>query len=471
VQIASRGWKMLIGSCAQATATWVFVLSFLTLGIGRDYAYIECAGLALPALAVFVSFRQRIPENAAPRIILSVAILVLIVSAYLVLTSWPDSFGSVRAYDIQAAYFLVTYLTVCVFASLFFEERSFGRVVWRAATATLWVGVLSYLLTRLAHHPFLVSESHGVMRMQGTLTEPSAWAPVIPLVMLMAIRRRSWLHLGLAVIGTALAASPTCLLVLIATVPLYYALTGTRSQRLAVAVGLAALIPVALLFVITAQPGGYLNSHSSAEKTVGRLLAGIESVETGGRQGHNTRFASTKVVIAEVRANGWMVTGAGPAADITYFPAKFRGAFQPNALWVSVLFDFGVIGLVALGALMLAAVWRMRRYPQICAILLPFFVASLINSAEETFEYKFVALGIVLFAFGWVRPGGTGVSPPVALAPTSRFRVRPDRGARTQPQSGSPRVKQAVRIVLRVPRCGGVRTGTPRVTAHNGGEE
>jgi hypothetical protein len=431
VQMAPRCWKVPIDSCVQATATWVFVLSFLTLGVGRDYAYIECAGLALPAFAVFVFSRQRISERATSRISLSAAILTLIVSAYLVLTSWPSLFGSVHAYDIQAAYFVMTYLTVCVFASLFYKERLFGQVVWRAATAALWVGVLSYLLTRLVHHPLLVSESHGVLRMQGTLTEPSAWSPVVPLVMLMAIRRRSWLHVGLAVIGAAMAASPTCLIVLIATVPLYYALTGTRRQRLAVVVGLAAFIPAALLFVTTAQPSHYLNSHSTAEKAVGRLLAGFENVETDGQQGHNTRFASTKVAIAEVRANGWMFTGAGPAADITYFPAKFRSTVQPNALWVSVLFDFGVIGVVVLGVLMLAAVWRMRRYPQTCAILLPFFVASLINSAEETYEYKFVALGIVLFAFGWVRPDGTGASPPASLALTGHLGVQSERGART----------------------------------------
>jgi hypothetical protein len=431
VQVPPRGWKVPIGSCAQETAIWVFVLSFLTLGVGRDYAYIECVGVALPAFAVFVFSRQPIPEYATPRIGLSAAVLILIVSVYLVLGSWPASFGSVRAYDIQAAYFVVTYLAVCVFASLFFKERLFGRVVWRAATATLWVGVLSYLLTRLAHHPLLVSQSHGVLRMRGTLSEPSAWSPVIPLVMLMAIRRRSWLHLGLAVIGAALAASPTCFLVLVATVPLYYALTGTRRQRQAIAVGLAAFIPAGLFFVSTAQPSRYLNSHSSAEKAVGRLLAGIESVETDGRQGHNTRFASTKVVIAEVRANGWMLTGAGPAADITYFPAKFRGTFQPNALWASVFFDFGFAGVLVLAVLMLVAVWRMRRHPQMCAILLPFFVASLINSAEGTFEYKFVALGIVLFAFGWVCPGGTDASPAAPLVPAGRLGVRPERRART----------------------------------------
>lgn len=312
MQMALHGWRMTGHSFAQRIATWVFVFPFFTLGVGRYYGYINYAGLILPFFIAFVIFKQAIPQKAISRISLSMLTLMLLSGAYLLFDSWPASFGSAQAYDINAAYFVVRCVTVFIFAALFFEEHLFERVIWRVATVTLWVGVLSYLATRLGHHPLLVSESHGVLRMQGTLTEPSAWSPVIPLVVLMAIPRRSWLHLGLAVAGTALTASPTCFLVLSATVPLYYALTGTRRQRLAVAVGLAALIPASLLFVSTAQPSQYLNSHGTTEKAVGRLLVGLESVETDGLQGHNTRFTSTKVVIAEVRANGWMLTGPAP---------------------------------------------------------------------------------------------------------------------------------------------------------------
>ena len=150
---------------------------------------------------------------------------------------------------------------------------------------------------------------------------------------------------------------------------------------------------------------------------MGRLLAGIEYAKTDGRAGHNTRLTDTRVVISEAKANGWILAGAGPAADETYFPARFpSGTLRPNALWVSVLFDFGLIGVLLLAVLMVIAVWRMRHRTQMCAILLPFFVASLINSAEGSFEYGFVVLGIMLFALGWA-----GV--PQAVAPPSRVHV------------------------------------------------
>ena len=52
---------------------------------------------------------------------------------------------------------MVTYLAVCAFAVLFFEERIFERVIWRADIVALWIGVLSWLVSRLTHHLLLAS--------------------------------------------------------------------------------------------------------------------------------------------------------------------------------------------------------------------------------------------------------------------------------------------------------------------------
>jgi hypothetical protein len=407
----------------QAIATWVVVLRYFAAGIVRDPLHVGTAGLAVLAFAAFIVFRQPIPRHAMGRICLTAAVLTLLLCGYLVSGSWPSAFGTPAGYDAEAVKFVVSYVALGAFAVLFFEERLFERVVWRAATVALWVGVVSCLASRLSHRILLVSASHGALRLLGTLSEPSAWAPVISLVVLLAIRRRSWLYLALAFVGVVLAASPTCILVLVATVSLYYALTGTRRQRLTVLLSLAVFIPVAVFFLQTARPDRYLDSHNTAEVALGRLVSGIRNVETGGKTGHNTRFASTRVVIADATANGWLHTGAGPAADITYFAAKYPDgtrpeAYRPNSLWVEVLFDFGEVGVVVLGIFMLTSAWRMRHRPEMCAILLPFFVASLINSAEGFLEYSFVALGIMLFAFGWGAPRREVSSAPLRRSVT-----------------------------------------------------
>ena len=101
-----------------------------------------------------------------------------------------------------------------------------------------------------------------------------------------------------------------------------------------------------------------------------------------------------------------MAVGAGPAADAVYFPAVYAVGgpkIAPNAMWLTVLFDFGEWGLAIFVAMLLVGVWRMRRNSLALAVFLPFFTASMVNSAIP--DYSVTALGILLFSFGWlVRP-------------------------------------------------------------------
>jgi hypothetical protein len=390
----------------QIAATWLFVLPVFTAGVARAAAKIEVVGLAVLAFAAIVILLRPLPGRAIERIYVTFAALALIVIAYLAFRPWPSYFGTARAYETGAALFVATYVAVAVFAVLFFEQWLFERVMWRAATLTLWVGLITCVISLLTGHPLLVNPAYGGLRMRGTLSEPSAWAPVLALVVLLALRRRSWLYAGLGLAGLVLSDSPTCILVMAVTVPLYYALASTWRHRTLLLLALAVSLPAGAFFIQHANPGSYLDSGNPASVAVGRLLSGIRNVETGGQTGSNDRVSGTTVVIAEVRDNDWMRTGAGPAADSTYFPAKYPAGggvvAATNSLWTSVLFDFGEGGVVVLGVLMLAATCRMRRRPVMTALLLPFFVTALVNSAEGAFEYAFVALGIMLFAFGWI---------------------------------------------------------------------
>jgi hypothetical protein len=166
------------------------------------------------------------------------------------------------------------------------------------------------------------------------------------------------------------------------------------------------IIPLAIFFIQTANPSQYLQGSNNLEKAAGRLLSGIRNIETAGKIGHNTRYEDTLAVIQQLRLNGWLTAGAGPGAESTYFPAKYpsvSGNYMPTAFWESILFDFGIIGVTVLGIFMLLAFWRMRDRPDMAAIAVPFLLASLINSAEGSFEYSFVVLGIMLSGFGWSR--------------------------------------------------------------------
>jgi hypothetical protein len=385
-------------------ASWLFVLPLLTEGVAPAVVKVQVGGLAVLAFASVVILQHPIPHGTGKRVYLLLTTLSLTVIGYMAFGQWPSWAGSASSYNLRAVMFVLTYTTVGVFAVLFFDEDIFERVLWRAAVIALWIGVATCLASRLTGHLLLVNPNNGGLRMVGSLSEPSDWASVLTLVMLLALRRRSWLYVALALAGLALADSPTCILVMAVTVPLYFVLASKWKHRIVALAALGALIPGAVIFVQDANADAWIASRNSAEVAVGRLVNGIRNAETGGQVGYNSRVTTTTIVVADTRNGGWMRTGAGPAADATYFTAEYPKAAGPpmaaNALWVSTLFDLGEWGVAVLGVMMLAAVWRMHRNPRMTAILLPFLTASLVNSSIP--DYSFAALGIMLFAFGWM---------------------------------------------------------------------
>ena len=382
------------------------MLPLFAINIVPDVVKIQLAGLTLLAFAAFL-LSGTVRPRAVERIYFTFAVLALIVVAYLAFGSWPAYAGTSRSYDGHAALWVITYLAVALFGALFFEGETFVAVIWRAAVLALWIGVITCAVSRVAGLHLLVNPADGALRMEGTLGEPSNWAPVLTFVLLLALRRREWLYAALAVAGLWLADSPTCILVMALTVPLWYGLCGSWRHRAVLLAALGLTIPAAVFFILHANPQAWEESGNPAEVAIGRLVSGMRNVGTSGQEGVNARFANTTGVIEAVRENGWMRLGAGPAADVTYFAAeRLSGSGQQvagvNALWVEVLVDFGETGVSLLGILLIVAAWRMRRFPEAAAILLSLSVASLVNS--DIPDWSFPALAILVFGFGWA-PG------------------------------------------------------------------
>ena len=408
------------GARMQVAATWLYVLPLFTDGVANDVFKAEIAGLAVLAFVRIVISDRVLPQRAVERIFMTAGVLTLIGIAYLAFKPWPSDVGTTRSYDTQALIWGANYVAVAVFVVLFFEEELFEQVIWRVATLALWIGVASCAASRLTGHPLLVNSADGGLRMVGTLNEPSAWATVLPLVLLLALRRRSYIYLPLVLAGLVLAASPTCMLIMAATVPLYYAMTSSWRYRILLLVILAIIVPAGVFFVQRADAAAWLDSGNPTKIAVGRLVSGIQNVETDGDEGTNSRFQSTTVVIAAAREHGLMHFGAGPAADVTWlaamYPEPSGTIVGANTLWAAILFDFGEVGVAAFSAMMIAAVWRMHRNPRMTAIVLPFFIAALVNSTSAGPGTEFIALGIMLFAFRWApkaapfRPQGMKVS-------------------------------------------------------------
>ena len=380
-------------------ATWLFLLPVFSEGVFPGVVKVETAGMALLAFASVVIHRHPLPFRAFWRVYCTFAVLSLIVMGYLTFGS-PPADGAPSAYLDRELMFIVTYTLVAVFAVMFFSLREFEAALWRAATIALWIGVLTCAASRATGRLILVNPDAGGLRMVGTLTEPSEWAPILAAVLILAFRRRSWLYALLALAGLLLADSPTCILVTIVSIALY-ALIGCRWEaRAATILILCALAPLAA-FALRDQ-SALLASRDPALVAVGRLASGVTNVETGGDEGANSRYTSVTEVTEAARDGGWLTGGAGPGADAVYFTtiqAEDGPIEASNEMWLSVLFDFGEWGVAVFALMLLAGVRGMRRAPAALAVFLPFFAAAMVNSSIP--DWSVTALGIVLFAFGW----------------------------------------------------------------------
>lgn len=398
------------------TATWLFVLPVFTEGVFPGVVKVQVAGTAMLAFASLVIMQDTFPFRAFWRIYSVFTFLTLTVAGYVLFGARPAE-GTTAAYDARMAIFTVTYATFAVFAVMFFRLAEFEKILWRIATITLPIGIATCLASRLTGHALLVNPADGGLRMVGTLTEPSEWAPILSAILLLAIRRHARLWTVLALGGLYLTDSPTCALVMVISGCLYAVIASRWRGRTAVIVMLAVLVPLTAAVIRDANVPAWTSSSDPALVAFGRLVSGIRSVETGGQQGQNSRFASARQVAISARDGGWVAAGAGPSADAVYFPAVYpKGGPQvaPNAMWLSVLFDFGEWGLAAFVIMLLAGLWRMRRDSLALAIFLPFLTASMVNSAIP--DWSVTTLGILLFTFGWVTSPAVPAGQPAQVA-------------------------------------------------------
>jgi hypothetical protein len=420
------------GTCASARmrkiAAWLFLLPVFSEGVFPGVVKVETAGLLTLAFASIVIRQDAFPFRAFRRVYAVFAVLSLIVLGYLAFSSRPAD-GAASAYLSRELMFIVTYALVAVFAVVFFSLREFEDVLWRIASIALPVGIATCAASRLTGHLILVNPDAGGLRMVGTLSEPSGWAPILSVILLLAFRRRSLLHVLLSLAGLFLTDSPTCILVMIVSACLY-ALAACRWRgRAATIILLSVTAPFAVLAVSDADVPALTASGDPAVVAVGRLVSGIRNAETDGQVGQNSRYASVLDVTEAAREGGWTMSGAGPAADAVYFAAVHAEGgpeVAANAMWLSVLFDLGEWGLAVFAVMLLVGLRGMRRNPAALAVFLPFFTASMVNSAIP--DYSVTALGILLFAFGWLR------RPSAPGAPRYWKKVI----ASTQPEGSSP---------------------------------
>ena len=386
-----------------------FFFGSISVG-GESFAlqlqYIELLALAFLALPL-VAQRGR----AAGRVLKVGWASALVALPAQILYGATANAGPPSVYLRQTIIYFVYVLIVATYAAFFFDSQTFVKAFWRVGMTGLILALAGYALHRLTGLGYFVSVAQyggafssagGAPRLTGMLTEPSAWAPVMPALAFLALQRKAWLALAGVVLGTVLTGSPTVILGMFAAVVLVL-FTGRGNLALKSIVVVSA---VALSYVAVGASQdrtaytAIAASGNTSKIAVGRTLSGLDYILTGGEYGSNDRAASTEMVAREVSANGWLYTGRGLGAADVYFPAiaSQQGFGRPNALPVVVLFDLGVLGLLAYLLLVGRAVRAVSR-DVAGVVLIPFLVATFINSAGGIATYKFVLLAVLVHAF------------------------------------------------------------------------
>jgi hypothetical protein len=398
------GRLMLIATCVWISGFFIEVISIDDTRTVLPTRPVEFVLLA--AVTCVAVLGTRVSQRAILRTVLAFAVCFGLVLLYDLLLGVPDV-GSSSSYLLAGLGFAGTYGLTATFAAVFYSEKLFVRVFERVGVLSLCIALGAFGLSAVTGSAFLVNSRIGeVGRLQGLLSEPSMWGPVLAALATLALRRRSIIQLVLVAVAALLARSPTVFLTIGISLPLYYLLTARfQAKRIFVVAVMVAALVLSANFIRTADPNRYLESSNPTVNSVGRLLSGVQNIQTSGGLGKNDRFGNIRQTFADRDEGGWKYTGAGPDADTVYFSVKYPGrenterAVAPNALWAATAFNFGDYGMLVLLVLIGIAVVRMRYRPLAAAVLLPFCVASMINSSPEL--YKFALLAILLFTFGW----------------------------------------------------------------------
>jgi hypothetical protein len=388
----------------RSAATWTFVLAFFFVSAHTAWGEISfkshglelgvSLGIIVLALSTSPGRRALLRGGAVFSAVAVVAIL------YFWLRQGHPQWGSERAYLLSGLTYALNLGLVAAFATAFFTESLFVEVFWKVGRFAVLAALGGYFVTSLTGQAVLTHTKYGTPRVQGFLSEPSAWGPVVSAMLLLSLAKGSRRYAFLSVVVGVLTKSPVVMVVTAVSLPIFYLAHRDRTsiRKILIVGGVAVGFPLAVNGIQHIDPTPYLRSASPYTVAVGRLLSGITNVQSAGAVGTNSRYKGVKTTQDELRENGWTYTGLGPGSSDVYFPAKFD-TVQAYSFFFSALFDFGIFGAGMLLLLLAVAVFRMRASP-LMAILLPFVVASMLNSAEGWETYKFAALTIAVGAFG-----------------------------------------------------------------------
>ena len=380
-------------------AAWLFVLpsmiGYVRLPSGGN-VYLHTGELALLGtllLALPVVVERARGGSLRPGTVLTPVVALALPVLYLLAWPWLGGSPFARpslALGVSAALYVIWAL---LYARLFHDDRLLIETFHRVLMVALAVALVAYLAHLTVGLRWLVHTQYGTPRLQGLLSEPSGWGPFLGAAILLGVDRRRWWLVALAGVAAVLTKSPTTVACVGLTVPAYLLLAHRWHRRRAAIIvavtgaGWWTWWQITNVRITDDVPTGLKG------QIVARLASGIANIQSGQTQGRNDRWTSLQAIADAMTTHGWWWTGIGPGSE-SYWRDTLDGVL-PNSLPVYVAGSFGIAGLAILAVLLVVTLVRLR-YSALFPLVLPFLVASLLNSAGGWESYKYAVVAMAL---------------------------------------------------------------------------
>jgi hypothetical protein len=288
-----------------------------------------------------------------------------------------------------------SYIYILVNAPLYASPEPYKAFVYALIALLLANQFLKYDFTRRLRNLFLayvilslsffalgfgVDMSAQVPRLQGFLSEPSAFGFILAYVILAESQEKQFYRLGI----TAFAATITFSVVVYATIFLSFALYLLARKR-------AAYVLLFLLAVVTGFASLIVLSNITSENwLLAKSSAAASAILSFGEEGRNTRLPRFDQFFLEQAVHtASFYIGNGPYSDIYFYRelGEISGALTFPAI---LFFNFGVFGMVVGLIWVASAFLRVPSIDPYKPILVCALSYSLLNSASGIVNYIYL---------------------------------------------------------------------------------
>ncbi|NYU20930.1 hypothetical protein BBM43_18325 [Vibrio parahaemolyticus] len=267
-------------------------------------------------------------------------------------------------------------LSPLLFIPFYFDNEELGRVMVK------YINIYSLLSVSLFFFGIGVDYGYGAPRMQGFLSEPSAWGGFASVLLLSGVYYRSYFNIALFTLLIALTMSPMTMLVCLFSLLIY---TITRLPNI-----LRFLTYGLILFTVAVSIYSLL-TISFDNIPLRRLSEGVLYIVTLGEQGYNPRFEVMMNMVNFLIEREHIYFGYG--VNQSWFFEQEMNSISSFNLWMEWLFSFGLIGLIGYGLVSLFILFKRYGNPHIKILLISFYSYTLLNSAQG------ITIQIIFYVF------------------------------------------------------------------------